>query len=178
MFSRGTRTALSQRPRQWEANLLEQLEEEKNQHERELEAASQRAMQIRQDRQRLKTNENDCLPNFSRNQLPKSDVLHHNMLKEQSEGANHIQSNRLVHTKEVHQQNCLASTSDQDLWMQHPLIQLELAEFWAQRAQAREEYRKSKALRETTAMASTATHPARQAPRAAPKLAAAVRARA
>ena len=67
-------------------------------------------------------------------------------------------------------------------WIDHntEMLQAELAEFWAQRAHAREEYRRSKALREAKAkMESTApaARPAGRAPRASSELAAAARAR-
>ncbi len=65
-------------------------------------------------------------------------------------------------------------------WIDHEteMIQAELAAFWAQRAQAREEYRKSKALREAKAMESTpAARPAGKAQRGSSELAAAARAR-
>ncbi len=69
----------------------------------------------------------------------------------------------------------LASESAQgpDPWIVPPWIQAELAEFWAQRAQARQAYRRSKALREReSAMAAASARPAR---RAAPGLVGAAR---
>jgi hypothetical protein len=159
MLSRGIRAALSRRPRQWEADIFEKFEEEKNQQERELEAASQRAM-LMQDRERSKLKEDACFVRDATAQ--KHDVSHHDTMKKQRDGHNEIQTNRLpVNIRRQHQESCLAPTSERDLWMQHPSIQAELAEFWAQRAQAREQYRKSKALGEATAMASTATRSAR-----------------
>ncbi len=182
MFSRGTRAALSRRPEQWAAGIFDQSENRNNQQELEPEAASQRESLKRPDCSiDEKINKNHRFAHNTKIPEQRSENSHHCKLNSQCEARNERDSgiqdvNRLVYLSAQHQR-FLAPIAEQDLWTVHPAIQAELAEFWAQRAQARQEYRKSKALREAAAMAKTSARSTRPTQRAASDLAGGARAR-
>jgi hypothetical protein len=171
MLSRGTRAALSRRPGPWDAGLFNQFESENILQQRELEAASQDSQQEmlkRQDTKSLKLEEAGRFASDARISAPIPEVQHHSTLKNQRGTASGIQVNWPENLRGQHHSPASVQASEQNLWIVHPAIQAELAEFWAERAQARQEYRKSKALRETTAMAATSARSTKPAQRAAP----------
>ena len=88
----------------------------------------------------------------------KSEKVCHNQFQSHYESANVIQTNRCKEFRPQHRFDGtgLPYRSVQDLSIENPAIQAELAEFWSHRAKARQEYRISKALREKPAMVPTA----------------------
>ncbi len=182
MFSRGTRAALSRRQGQWAAGIFDPSENRDNQQEREPDAASQRESLKRPDCSiDVNMNKNHRFAHNTKIPGQRSENLRHCKLNSQCEARNERDSgiqpvNQLVYLRAQHQQ-LLAPIAEQDAWTVHPAIQAELAEFWAQRAQARQEYRKSKALREAAAMVTTMARSTRPTQRAASELAGGVRAR-
>ena len=194
MFSGGIRSALSRRRKQREAELWKQFEEDRKRKEWELEAPTQRALPMRQEcNGDLKIKEEaPFLQNTSISEQ-RSEFPHCGTSIRQCESVNGLQISRLLGARGLHQVNCILSkpkyehgteqqepssldpgdriglracpSSQAQLQNEQEQIQAQLAEFWAERARARQEYRIAKARSEATAPPSTGSaRPAQQTP--------------
>jgi hypothetical protein len=191
MFSGGIRNALSRLRKKREAELWKKFEEDRNRKECELEVPTQRALPMRQEYNgdsKIK-DVASFLQNTRISEL-RSEFPHYGTSNRQCEGANELQISRLLGARGLHQVNCILSkpkyergqqepssldpgdriglracpTSQAQLQNEQEQIQAQLAEFWAERARARQEYRTAKARRNATAPPATGSaRPAQQA---------------